>query len=181
MLNKTSHLYRTALLLSITLAIVLIALTVERNVINIILIAAGAIVGTFILDLDYVIHAYFVEPETTFSKMIVDYTKHKDIRGLLAFISVHKNDIEDKTLNSALFQIVLGAASLFVLASDVSLLIKTMVISAFLNSIYRFVGEYMHGRAPQWFWSLKINDTKGNMYGYILILLFTLFYCLYLF
>ena len=40
--------YRIALLLSVTLAIVLTALRVEKNVLNIILIFTGSLLGTFV-------------------------------------------------------------------------------------------------------------------------------------
>lgn len=182
MVNKTSHLYnRTALLLAMTLAIVLLGLTVERNTFNITLIIAGCIAGVFVLDLDYIIHAYFVEPNTTFSKTLISYVKHKDIHGLLAFIKTHKNDIEDKTLNSALFQIVLGGAALFVLSASVSIFLRSLILSAFLNSIYRFGEEYLRGRVKQWFWSLKVDTTKSSIYGYTFILLITFLYCLTLY
>ena len=181
MSRKTSHLYRVALLLSITLAIVLLGLTVERDVLSIAFIVLGCIAGTFVLDLDYVIHAFFVDPQAPFSKSVADYVRYKDIRGLLSFIYIHKNDVEDKTLNSALFQIVLGGLSLFVVSSTFNPFIKALVISTFTNSIYRFGSEYMQNRTDQWFWSLKVNTSKGNLLVYTLILLGILFYSLFLF
>ena len=179
--TKATHLYRIPLLLSITLTIVLIALRVERDVINLIEIVFGALVGTFVLDLDYIVHAYFIDPSSQFSNMIVSYTKHKDLGGLLTYISIHKYDIEDKTLNSALFQVVLGGAALFVISSNAGLFIKAIVISAFLNSIYRFIEAHMEGRAAQWFWSLKIGHNKISTYIYSLALFATLIYLLVLF
>lgn len=178
---KTAHLYRIPLLLSITLTIVLIALRVENDILNLIVLAIGTLLGTFVLDLDYIIHAYFVDPEAQFSKMVISYIKHKDINGLLTFINVHKNDIEDKTLNSALFQVVLGGAALFVISSEAGIFVKALVLSTFLNSIYRFMESFMEGRTTQWFWSLKIKQGKVSMYGYGFILLVTFFYTLILF
>jgi hypothetical protein len=141
----------------------------------------GCIAGAFVLDLDYVIHAFFIDPKAPFSISVTDYVRYKDIRGLLAFIYVHKNDVEDKTLNSALFQIVLGGLSLFVVSSTFNPFIKSLVISTFTNSIYRFWSEYSSNRIEQWFWSLKVKTNKSNMIIYTLILLGMLFYSLFLF
>ena len=179
--TKPAHLYRIPLLLSITLAVVLVALRVERDVLNIVEIALGTMLGTFLLDLDYIIHAYFIEPNSQFSKMVVDYVKHKDIGGLMTFVLVHKNDISEKTLNSALFQVVLAGAALFVLSSSIGMFTKALIVSAFLNSIYRFIEAFLEGQTAQWFWSLKIKQNTASMYSYGLILFAIFFYILILF
>ena len=173
--------YRIALLLSVTLAIVLTALRVEKNVVKIIFIFTGSLLGTFVLDLDYIIHAYFVDPTSEFSTMIKGYVKHKDVHNLLAYAHLHKDNVPDKTLNSGLFQIVLAGATFFVLSSSINVGIKALVVSAFLNSIYRFWEVYMQGKVNQWFWSLKVGTNKGSIYGYTLILVVAFLYTLFLF
>lgn len=173
--------YRIALLLSVTLAIVLTALRVERHVLNIIFIFLGSLAGTFVLDLDYVIHAYFVDPASEFSTMVRTYIKHRDIRNVLAYSHLHANQVPEKTLNSGLFQIVLAGAMFFVLSSNINVGIKVLVISTFVNSIYRFLEMYMHGKADEWFWSLKVGTSKQSMYGYTLVLVAALLYTLFLF
>lgn len=176
--TRIPHIYRVPLLLSITLAIIVVALRVEKEVFNIILIILGSLLGTFVLDLDYAIHAFFIDPDAPFSKSISDYIKHKDFRGFLRFIAVHKDDITDKTLNSGLFQVVLGAAMLFVVASDASIFVKALILSSFLNSIYRFAEHYVNGTSEVWFWSLKISQDKKTLMGYGAVLVVALIYCL---
>ena len=148
---------------------------------NIILIFLGSLFGTFVLDLDYIIHAYFVDPVSEFSTMVRGYVKHRDIRNFLAYAHLHADNVADKTLNSGLFQVVLAGATFFVLSSNINVGIKALVISAFLNSIYRFLEMYMQGKASQWFWSLKVGTSKASMYGYTLLLVVALLYTLFLF
>jgi hypothetical protein len=173
--------YKTALLLSLTAAIVIIALNVVRDPIVIALIVIGSLLGTFIMDLDYVLHAYFIEPTDTNSGLIKDYLYHRDLNGLAEFIRSHKDEIRNKTLHSALFQIILGLATIFVLNSSSGVLLKTLILSAFLNSIYRFIEEYLRNEAGDWFWSLKINTSPQNIYVFILVLAATLLYSFYIF
>jgi hypothetical protein len=175
------RLYKVPLLLALTLFLALIAIKVEKNMLNIALMLLGSLFGTFLLDLDYVIHAYFVEPEKSSSNLIKDYVKHKDYLGLLVFGQTHKSDFEDLTLNSSLFQLVLGGAAIFVMTSDITIFLKVLVASAFLNSIYRFLEEYMKGNVQKWFWSFKIETKPMNIYLYVLVLLAGIIYDIYIF
>lgn len=175
------RLYKVPLLLSLTLFAAFLAIKVERNVLNIALILAGSLLGTFLLDLDYIIHAYFVEPEKQSSNLIKDYIKHKDYLGLLVFGQTHKSDFEDLTLNSSLFQLILGGASVFVMTSGISIFLKVLIASAFLNSIYRFLEEYMKGNVKNWFWSFKMDTKPTNIYLYVLMLLAGIIYDVYIF
>jgi len=175
------RLYKVPILLSLTFFVVLLALKVERDVIDIALMLAGSLAGTFLLDLDYIIHAYFVEPEKPSSALVRDYVKHKDVQGLLVFGQVHKFDFEDRTLNSALFQLILGGAAIFVMTSTITVFLKVLIASAFLNSIYRFIEEYIQGHVEKWFWSFKMEMKPLNIYLYLLILAAGVVYDIYIF
>lgn len=175
------RIYKVPLLLTFTLFVALLAVSVEREVLNIVLIFLGALLGTFFLDFDYIAHAYFVEPEKPNSGLVKDYIKHKDYFGLLNFIHTHKFEFEERTLNSALFQIILGASAVFVMSSSISIFLKVFILSAFVNSIYRFLEEYVQGQVTKWFWSLKIDTKPMNIYIYLLALLVGVFYQIYIF
>ena len=90
MRNKVSHIYRVPLLLSVTFIIALIALRVERDYLNIAQIILGGLTGTFLLDLDYLLHAFFIDPTSQISKKLAEYVKHKDYGGFLNFAQEHK-------------------------------------------------------------------------------------------
>lgn len=166
MQNKISHIYRLPLFLSVTFIIAMIALRVERNVLNIFQIVLGGITGTFLLDLDYLLHAYFIDPTSQMSKNMASYIKHRDFGGFLRFSQEHKHDILDKTLNSALFQVVLAGAAIFVVWSSTNLFMKALMLSTLLNSLYRFCEAVLEGKTAVWFWSLKINQSKLSIYSY---------------
>lgn len=159
--------YKLPVLLSITLFVVILALTVERDLFQIILISLGTIVGTFILDLDYFIYAYFFEPEKEFSIQVRGYTKHKDYSGAWNYIYHHKAEIKDAVLNSALFQIALAGLVIIVAWSPTSIFIKALAISTFVNSIYRMAEEHFENRTDVWFWAFKNKPDKNTLYLYV--------------
>lgn len=178
MIKKIFSYYKIPLLISLCLSITVIALTMEKNVPNIVFILVGSLGGAFFLDLDYFLYAYFLEPEVDFSKTFSGYLKNKEYRSALSFVHHHKEDIGDKTLNSVLFQIVLAGASLLVVSSQSSLIIKLLVLSAFVNSLYRLAEHYFGGNVDQWFWALKVKPDKKTTVIYSGVMVVVLLFCL---
>lgn len=176
--KKILDAYKLPILLALTLFVVILALTVERSVFQIFLIALGTIIGTFVLDLDYFVYAYFFEPERDFSTQVRGYTKHKDYIGAWNYIYYHKGEIKDAVLNSALFQIALAGLVIVVAGTPTSMFIKAVTISAFVNSMYRMAEEHFENRTDNWFWAFKKKPDKNTFYlytcGLVLVLLFGL-------
>lgn len=173
MLKKLWNFYKISLLISLTLAMVLIGIKVERQVFGITAIFLGSFFGTFFLDLDYFIWAYFLEPASDFSKTLVAYTKHADFVNIVNHVHYHKNDVREKTLNSVFFQIVLAGMSVIAVSSTNFSFVKTLILSTFANSIYRMFEMYLDGRADEWFWALKNKPGRNGviLYGTILVVI----------
>ena len=167
MLKKLLDLYKFPLLLAIFVSVAILALTVQKNPVQITLVVLGALIGSFFLDLDYIIHAYFLEPAGEFSKSVQGYVHHKDFKGLASYIYYHKNDLKEKTLNSAIFQLVLGGASILVVSSTASNFAKALVISAFVNSMYRLAEQHLEFKnSDDWFWAFKNKPDKKGLIMY---------------
>ena len=172
MLKKTLELYKFSLLLAVFVATAILALTVQKNPLQIALVILGALVGAFFLDLDYIIHAYFLEPESDFGKNVQGFMHHKDFKGLANYIYYHKNDLKEKTLNSAIFQLVLGGASVLVVSSTASNFAKALVISAFVNSMYRLAEQHLeYKNTSDWFWAFKKAPDKMGLAIYSTMLI----------
>ncbi len=180
MIKKIFTYYKIPLLISATIGIVVMAMGIVRNTWDIVEVALGIIMGTFILDIEYLLYPYLFEPNTDYARSVFAYIKHKDFGGLLGFINEHKNDIKDKSLNSALFQIILVPLIIFVIYSSASYFIKSLVLSAFANSIYRVIECYFEGNTKEWFWAIKGNPKKEGVIAYILILVIILVFCLWI-
>jgi hypothetical protein len=181
MFKKFLVVYKTPLLVSLTLAIVLIALRIPREPFTYVAVILGSFLGTFLLDLDYIIHAYFLEPATDFSKTLKAFLKHRDLGNAFSYIQYHRNSIKEKVLHSVLFQIVLAAISIYVVYAGPNVFIKALILSAFLNSLYRFAEHLFTDNLDEWFWSLKKKPTKDGAAVYAVALLGIFIFCLFLF
>lgn len=181
MLFKILSYYKLSLLLSLTLALALVALRVETNPFLISLIILGTVLGTFVMDIDYLIYAFFLEPTADISKDIASFIKHGDLYNAITYLKYHKDEIKEKTLHSALFQAILAGSCIFVVASNANLFIKALIISALANSLYQFAQIYFEGKVGDWFWVLKDSPTKFATLVYTTLILAALIYSLFIF
>ncbi len=163
--------YRIPIILALSIAVVILSTNFKGNTFDIFLLFLGSIVGMFLLDLDYFLHAYILEPEENFSKMLRDYVKSKDFIGAFNYIIYHADEVENKTLNSAVFQFAMMFFAIFIVRSDVSIFFKSLVLSAQLNSIFRFFYFYFQGHGRDWFWILKKEPSKVAVFAFNFIVL----------
>jgi len=180
MIKKIITYYKLPILISATLGIMVAAIGVAKKPLEIFEILSGVLIGTFVLDVEYILYSYMFEPTSNFAVSIFGYIKNKDIGGLIAFINEHKDDVKEKSLNSALFQMVLAPIALFVSYSTKSYFAKTFVLSMIANSIYRLIECYFEGDIKEWFWALKVTPKKSSVLLFIVVLLAILVSCLFL-
>ncbi len=157
------------------------AINVVREPFQITLIFLGSMLGTFVLETEYLLYAYIMEPTADFSRSLVSFIKHKDFNNALMYIEYHKEDIKDKTLNSALFQGVFALFSIFVSASNANIFIKALVLSTFLASLYKLSEVYFENKINTWFWALKNKPSKSGVAVYSAVLVLIFVYCLSIF
>lgn len=176
--KKLATSYSTQLLVSITTGIAVIAGTIARSLAEILLILVGALLGTFVLDLEYLLYAYFFEPQKDFSVNLKAYIKHKDFIGAIKYIKQHPDDIKDKSLNSALFQLVMIPLLIYISYATTNYFVKALAFSTYANSIYRMVESYYLQKSAEWFWALKNKPDKRGLIAYSIILILVLIFCL---
>lgn len=180
MQQKLASSYKTQILISIVVAVIIIALKVARGPWEIATMAVGALLGTFFLDLEYIIYAYFFEPDAEFSINLKAYIKHKDMPGTLKYIQHHSDDVKDKSLNSALFQLILIPILIYISYATTAYFVKALALSVFANSIYRMAETHLQGN-NDWFWALKSKPDKRGVMAYTLCMLVVLIFCFFVF
>lgn len=178
MIKKVWDIYKIQFIVTITLIVVIVSTKIFKTPTTILLTSLGAILGTFILELDYFVYAYFLEPEKSFSKTLKGFMQHKDLPSALNHIFYNKEEVKEKTLNSVLFQIALAGVSIFVTSSTSSLFIKALILSAFANSIYKMADYYFDNKSDQWFWALKKVPTENGILIYGVMMVLVLVYSL---
>lgn len=163
-----SH-YFINLLLSFVLAIVIVVLRLESNFLNITYIILGSFLGTFLLDLDYLVFAFFAEPNHHTSIRIKEFVAQRNYLGVFGYIATHKDSFPRPTLHSAFFQVILAVTVFYVLTSSDSIFGKAFVLSGFLQSVFYLGDMWMRERnVDKWFWVLKEKPTKRFFYAYFI-------------
>jgi len=173
--------YRIPFILSLSMGVVILSTNFRGGTLDIILIFLGAFLGMFFLDLDYFLHSYILEPEDNFSKLLRDYIKSKDFIGALNYIIYHADEVENKTLNSAVFQFAIMFFAVFLVRSDLSVFFKSLILSTQLNTVFRFFYFYFQGHGKDWFWILKKEPSKAFIYGFNFLVLILLGLAIFLY
>ena len=166
--------YRIPLILSLSLGVVLLSTNFKGTTLDIIFLFLGVLLGMFFLDLDYFLSAYILEPEDNFSKLLRDYIRSKDFSGAVNYIIYHADEVENKTLNSAVFQFAMMFFAIFIVRSDLSIFFKALILSTQLNTIFRFFYFYFQGHGKDWFWILKNEPSRPFIFGFNLLVLIML-------
>ncbi|KKS30966.1 hypothetical protein A2380_04025 [candidate division WWE3 bacterium RIFOXYB1_FULL_43_24] len=172
--KKPSLSLQTQLIISAVVAIVFLAAVVERSAINTVFIILASLLGTFVLDIEYPLYAYLFEPEKGFSKNFKNYIKDKDYKGALKYVFYNRGDVVDKSLNSALFQIIFAVLTILVAYTSTSRIVTALVFSVFANSIFKMWEHYFNGQTDEWFWALKNKPDKKGVIVYSAALILVL-------
>lgn len=166
MYKKIFDIYKIPVLLGITLAIVLIGVRIEENILNIIWIILGSLIGVFVLDLDIPLHIMFADPDSRFTKNVSGYMKNKDMRGAIIYALYHPEEVEDKTLHSVLFQLGLFILVFIVSYAQINILANAIILSTAVNSIYKMIESYFGHNSTDWFWSMKTPPSRNSVMIY---------------
>lgn len=179
MVLKLLNHYKIPLLIALVICAAVIGIPVVKDPFVIGLIIVGALAGAAFLDLDYFIYAYFTDTDRDFSKTFRAFVSHRDFDNALNYLNIHKSSIEDKVLNSALFQLALAGSSLIVVSAKAHLFVVALVLTAFLTSIYKMYEMYYKDQVYDWFWAIRVNVNKKFMILYSVALLGILAFSLY--
>ena len=144
----------------------------------IVLTFLACLLGIVVNQLDFIIEALFNETETPYSKNLKAYLKHNDIIGALKYNDSHWQESTEKTIESALFQILFAVFCIFVVYSNVNIIIKALALSIFANNIYKFIEVYFTKNIDNWFWALKTKPSKNGAVAYIFVIFLIFVFCL---
>src|SRR3989344_1979022 len=172
--------YKLNLLISLTVAVIILALRVEKEILPILAIISGSLLGGLLLEVEYFIIAYFSDPDLEFSKNVVQFATQKNYFGLFTYINANKVSLEKRLINSFLFQFILGLLALYaVTSSGDNLFALALSLSVFVSSFYHMYEEYELKRSlAGWFWIFKTPPAKQVQNLYILAMGLFLVYIL---
>ncbi|OGC50774.1 hypothetical protein A2716_01930 [candidate division WWE3 bacterium RIFCSPHIGHO2_01_FULL_40_23] len=170
--------YKMNLFVSLTMGIVITAVRVEKIPLNIFLIFFSSLIGTFVLEFDYFIHAYIFEPNGAFSQGLKDLMKQRNYTGVVSFIKSNRFNIPSMILYGAMFQMIMAFLSLVLVTSE-GIFGISLTLSVLAQTFYKMFEEYeKHHSLSEWFWILKDKPSKSVQLAYALAMGLFLVYIL---
>lgn len=124
---------RSHLVTSLIYFLVLVPLVVLQWRFNLIFFLIGIILGTFILDLDHLIFAFYQKPEESSSQRIREALGRRNWRELLRVLEEVHQEHTELVFHQAIFQVIFLVFSFFIVTSTLSLLAKGIVMAANLH------------------------------------------------
>jgi hypothetical protein len=94
---------------------------------------AGALLGTFLLDLDHLIYWFYAHPEAEDSKYAKVLARTGNYKGLYALLVRYHQTHNRLIFHSAIFQVILLIVTFYVLTAGGSLLGSALVLSMNLH------------------------------------------------
>lgn len=175
--NTIFKYYRFHLLVALVFAIAVVSFRLETNILNIVLILFGSLVGALLMEVDYYFFIYLTDPEHHFSKMVKSLLEEKKYSGAIAYINSSRGEIERTVLHSVLFQPILLVLAFYVNSSSASLFAGAMTLTMLLHTFIDQAREYAATKKVEsWFWPLRFPVTEKFLAGYFAVMVIGFLY-----
>jgi len=170
--------YKIPFLISLVVALAVITFGYENTTIGAILTFVASIIAMFLTDLGTILHAYIVDPSTDESQIVRDSLKVRDFNAFFEFISDREYQVENPTVKSVLFQLLLMVFVFYSALGGIDGFAKAFVFSFAGCLLYFQMVEFQKTKTlKRWFWIYKGNLSRQGYIYYIIAL--TLLYILF--
>lgn len=169
--------YKIPMLFSIVVALAILILPGNVTPVNAVLALVGAIIGFLLIDLEYVVHAYVVDPSSDVSMRIREFIHMRNFSGLIDFYNREEYTFGELSVRSAMFQIILAVMALMTITNQSWILARALALSMSINLLYFQFQEFVRtGTLQRWFWVFN-GELHVNFYKlYMLAILFVFLY-----
>ena len=139
---------------------------------------AGALIGTFLPDIDHIIYVYYLRPYEATSQRVINGVQNGNLKQSWNLLSSTRNERVNLILHTVMFQILFLILSFLVVSSSGSLFGRGLIL-AFL--LHLFVDEIVdlraNGNLLNWFKNIpfQLDQLQLNIYlisNFAIILIF---------
>jgi len=124
------------------------------SLIKLILLLAGILAGTFLLDADHLIYWFFLYPDLEESKRARELWRSRQYKGLLSLLAQTHKRHTSLVFHHLYFQLVLVVLTLFVLTSTASPFAQGLVLAANGHLLYDQISDWLRDPAHLKKWLL---------------------------
>lgn len=162
---------RSHLLATFIYCLILLPLVVLKWRLGLVFFLIGAGLGTFILDLDHLLYAFFHKPHEPSSHKIRVLFRRRDWQGLLRVLQECHEEHRELFFHQAVFQVIFLIFSFFMVTSTASFLAKGLVMAANLHLLKDEWQDQIKSppHLNKWlFWQLKTTVDLRTQKFYLL-------------
>lgn len=153
--------YKVPVLISLLIALAVITLGGEHSPIWVAVTFVSVLFGMLLVDLGSVIDAYVVDPSSDYSKNVIDCVKNKRINDLFKLFNERDYEVQEPTVKSALFQLLLMIFVFYVSIGGIAGFAQALVMSFMGSLLYFQMMELQSTKTlKRWFWIYngKVSD-----------------------
>ncbi len=167
--------YKIPILISLATGLVYLALSSDSSPITAILGFVGALLAVLVLDAEYILTAYFIDPQHEKATYIKDMLRGKHFITLADYLTKNEYSFGELSIRSVLFQIVLAVFNLYLVVTNSFSLVTCLCLALMGNILYAQLIELQEtGTLERWFWVYDGALTKRVYYTYLSVMALSL-------
>lgn len=172
--------YKVPLLISLTFAIGVIVFSNNITPLRAVLSMLGAILGILVLDVEYILQAYLIDPYNEHSVKIKELLSQKKYLSFIRYIDEHEYSFGELSIRSMVFQCLLAVFGFYFVMTGANVFAQCLVISLFANLLYFQTIEFAETKTlSRWFWILEADLSDAAYKTYIFIMFVVLVFQVY--
>src|SRR3989344_2876757 len=163
--------YKVPLLIGLTLAIGVIVFSPSVTFFRALFAVLGAVSGILLIDAEYIMQAYLIDPYNEYSIRIKEFVSQKRILGLIRYIDENEYRFGEMSLRSILFQVMLAIFGFYFVTTNANVFAQCLAISLFANLLYAQILELAATKTiSRWFWILDADLSAGAQKAYLIVM-----------
>ena len=133
--------------------------------------------GILILDVEYILQAYLIDPYNEHSLRIKEFLSQKRYLGFIRYIDEHEYHFGEMSIRSLLFQCLLAVFGFYFIMTNANPFAQCLAISLFANLLYFQTIEFAETKTlARWFWILdaELSDSAYKAYMFVMFVVLVL-------
>lgn len=129
----------------------------------------GALLGTFLPDLDHLVYIYFLRPYELTSQRVGSLVAGRNFSGALSLLYTTRSERGKLVFHTVIFQLIFFALSFMILTSSGSLLGRGIVLAVLLHLVVDQLVDWLNTNLlTNWFRDVPFSFNQSQQKVYLL-------------
>jgi len=153
--------YRIYFLISVVVSFLLIILNLNKDTFFYIQVLIGAFLTPFVYELDYILYAYFLDPDAKVSKFFKEGFKQKKYLQSLNYAHQHNLDFSGTVLRSILMVLAVYGLAFLILFSNAQPIAISMTLTFLLTTLYLQTISVFNNTYKTWYEIIEFTPSEN--------------------